>query len=47
MGAAMMLDQDTRRRSRDLAKAVEHVELNLEPDFMERFVEAMKLGEDE
>jgi len=46
MGAAMMLDDDTFRESEELAERIEHVELNLDPAFMEKYVSSMMLGDD-
>ncbi len=47
MGAAMMLDEQTFEEARDLAGRIEHVELNLDPAFMEKYVSSMMLGEDQ
>lgn len=44
MGAAMMLDDDNFEEARELARRVEHVELNLDPGFMDRYVAHMVLS---
>jgi uncharacterized 2Fe-2S/4Fe-4S cluster protein (DUF4445 family) len=44
LGAALMLREDNFARAQELALRVEHVELNLDPQFQERFIEAMTLA---
>jgi len=44
MGAALMLLEDNFARAEELALRVEHVELNLDPQFQERFIEALTLA---
>jgi uncharacterized 2Fe-2S/4Fe-4S cluster protein (DUF4445 family) len=47
MGAAMMLDDDIFNEACSLAKRVEHVELNLDPSFMDRYVANMVLASED
>jgi len=44
MGAAMMLDDDLFKEAVELAARVEHVELNLDRDFMDRYITSMAFG---
>jgi len=46
LGAAMMLDPEIFDAACVAARSVEHVELNLEPDFMDRYVSSMVLSGD-
>lgn len=43
LGAAMFLNEDGFRRGEELARCAKHVELDLDPDFNERFVDSMGL----
>jgi uncharacterized 2Fe-2S/4Fe-4S cluster protein (DUF4445 family) len=41
LGAAMFFDEKNKKRGLEIAERTEHIELNMEPDFMDRFVGAM------
>jgi uncharacterized 2Fe-2S/4Fe-4S cluster protein (DUF4445 family) len=41
LGAAMFFDEKNKQRGLEIAERAHHVELNMEPDFMDRFVGAM------
>ena len=43
LGAALMLRQNNFKRAEKLARRAEHVELNRDPEFQERFIQAMAL----
>jgi hypothetical protein len=47
MGAAMMLDDDIFNEACSLADRVEHVELNLDPSFMDRYIINMVLASED
>ncbi|HUT52829.1 MAG TPA: ASKHA domain-containing protein [bacterium] len=46
MGAAMMLDAENFARALELGAQVEHVELNLDPGFMDRYISHMVLAQE-
>jgi uncharacterized 2Fe-2S/4Fe-4S cluster protein (DUF4445 family) len=46
MGAALMLDEENFERAVALSKKAEHIELNMDREFMDRFIESMKLSKD-
>jgi uncharacterized 2Fe-2S/4Fe-4S cluster protein (DUF4445 family) len=43
LGAALMLREENFARAGELAQRAEHVELNMDPEFQERFIQAMAL----